>query len=85
MNRDGAVYSKMQAARLLPHWRTRRKAHFADTRSLWCHKDHWLGAGYTVSWQRHPVIARVGWLTATQQAQVAEFVPKTLADECVAL
>ncbi len=75
MNRDGA---EMQAARLFadledtpqgPLW----------TQDLYGAKDHWLGPVHGFAGNVIPLLRGWDWLTPPQQAQVAEFVPKTLA------
>ncbi len=69
---------KMQAARLLadledtpqgPLW----------TQDLYGVSDRWLGSVHGFAGNVIPLLRGWGWLTPTQQAHVAEVVPKTLA------
>ena len=69
---------EMQAARLFadledtpqgPLW----------TQDLYGAKDHWLGPVHGFAGNVIPLLRGWDWLTPPQQAQVAEFVPKTLA------
>jgi hypothetical protein len=69
---------EMQAARLLaaledtpqgPLW----------TQDLYGENDRWLGPVHGFAGNAIPLLHGWDWLTPTQQAQVAEFVPKTLA------
>jgi hypothetical protein len=68
---------EMQAARLLadleetpqgPLW----------TQDLYGGKDRWLGPVHGFAGNLIPLLRGWNWLTPTQQAQVADFVPKTL-------
>ncbi len=72
------VLFEMQAARLLadledtpqgPLW----------TQDLYGQRDRWLGPVHGFAGNVIPLLRGWDWLTPTQQARVAEFVPKTLA------
>ena len=72
------VLFEMQAARLLadledtpqgPLW----------TQDLYGQRDRWLGPVHGFAGNVIPLLRGWDWLTPSQQAQVAEFVPKTLA------
>ncbi|HEX9168830.1 MAG TPA: LanC-like protein [Roseiarcus sp.] len=49
------------------------------TQDLYGANDRWLGPVHGFAGNVIPLLRRWDWLTASQQAQVAEFVPKTLA------
>jgi Lanthionine synthetase C-like protein len=49
------------------------------TQDLYGAKDRWLGPVHGFAGNVIPLLRGWDWLTPTQQAQVAEFVPKTLA------
>jgi hypothetical protein len=49
------------------------------TQDLYGASDHWLGPVHGFAGNAIPLLRGWDWLTPAQQAQVAEFVPKTLA------
>ena len=77
-NPDGAACSKRRRPGCWPTWRTRRKVHFGH-RIFMVTNDRWLGPVHGFAGNVIPLLRGWDWLTPTQQAQVAEFVPKTLA------
>jgi hypothetical protein len=69
---------EMQAARLLADLEETSQG-LLWTQDLYGAKDHWLGPVHGFAGNVIPLLRGWDWLTPTQQAQVTEFVPKTLS------
>ncbi|UPK02037.1 LanC-like protein [Bradyrhizobium sp. 170] len=72
------VLFEMQAARLLAELEDTPQG-LLWTQDLYGERDRWLGPVHGFAGNVIPLLRGWDWLTPTQQAQVAEFVPKTLA------
>jgi hypothetical protein len=70
---------EMQAARLLAELEDTPQGPLW-TQDLYGRRDCWLGPVHGFAGNVIPLLGGWNWLTPTQQAQVAEFVPKTLAE-----
>jgi hypothetical protein len=69
---------EMQAARLLAELEDTPQGPLW-TQDLYGRRDRWLGPVHGFAGNVIPLLRAWNWLTPTQQAQVADFVPKTLA------
>ena len=72
------ILFEMQAARLLAELEDTPQGPLW-TQDLYGERDRWLGPVHGFAGNVIPLLRGWDWLTPTQQAQVAEFVPKTLA------